>query len=227
MKNSMKTIALATLVGFLGCALKGCKEDEYAIIDGAVFHKTYITQYLDPSGFVAEEAATGDSMSVSLCFDGSLITSGTKFDELSKYYGDDAFNRSIVPSVRTVVNDSIRAIEIKCVDGFDDTHPAGSDISDFVEVRYVSYHEYVKSGYVYVDKGDVAEWKGLIEYMGESGAQLLKGMAADVNFGNTNMMERQLLLTFTKKPANAGAFRFEVVMHMSESVLSQTIECIF
>ena len=76
-----------------------------------------------------------------------MITSGRSFDALSIYYNDLSYNRYTIDGPRTAINDSIYKIEVYTVENFDASHPAGSDISDLIECRYISYYDYIQSGY--------------------------------------------------------------------------------
>lgn len=120
------------MVGALCCLFCYSKEKEDAPT-GATFNKTFVTGYLTPESIVISKMNSG----IKITFKGDLITSGRSFDALSIYYNDLSYNRYTIDGPRTAINDSIYKIEVYTVENFDASHPAGSDISDLIECRYI------------------------------------------------------------------------------------------
>ena len=95
---------------------------------------------------------------------------------------------------------------------FDASHPAGSDISDLIECRYISYYDYIQSGYKKEDK-DVGQYIDMTEYWGIEGAKMLKDELTKINNRNTKLIAPTLVLKFKKEPENKGKFQFNLVFH--------------
>jgi hypothetical protein len=132
MTKAMKVFTYIMMVGALCCLFCYSKEKEDAPT-GATFNKTFVTGYLTPESIVISKMNSG----IKITFKGDLITSGRSFDALSIYYNDLSYNRYTIDGPRTAINDSIYKIEVYTVENFDASHPAGSDISDLIECRYI------------------------------------------------------------------------------------------
>ena len=130
----MKVFTYIMMVGAL-CCLFCCSKEKEDAPTGATFNKTFVTGYLTPESIVISKMNSG----IKITFKGDLITSGRSFDALSIYYNDLSYNRYTIDGPRTAINDSIYKIEVYTVENFDASHPAGSDISDLIECRYISY----------------------------------------------------------------------------------------
>lgn len=174
----MKVFTYIMMVGALCCLFCYSKEKEDAPT-GATFNKTFVTGYLTPESIVISKMNSG----IKITFKGDLITSGRSFDALSIYYNDLSYNRYTIDGPRTAINDSIYKIEVYTVENFDASHPAGSDISDLIECRYISYYDYIQSGYKKEDK-DVGQYIDMTEYWGIEGAKMLKDELTKINNAN-------------------------------------------
>lgn len=192
----MKVFTYIMMVGALCCLFCYSKEKEDAPT-GATFNKTFVTGYLTPESIVISKMNSG----IKITFKGDLITSGRSFDALSIYYNDLSYNRYTIDGPRTAINDSIYKIEVYTVENFDASHPAGSDISDLIECRYISYYDYIQSGYKKEDK-DVGQYIDMTEYWGIEGAKMLKDELTKINNRNTKLIAPTLVLKFKKEPEN-------------------------
>ena len=214
----MKVFTYIMMVGALCCLFCYSKEKEDAPT-GATFNKTFVTGYLTPESIVISKMNSG----IKITFKGDLITSGRSFDALSIYYNDLSYNRYTIDGPRTAINDSIYKIEVYTVENFDASHPAGSDISDLIECRYISYYDYIQSGYKKEDK-DVGQYIAMTEYWGIEGAKMLKDELTKINNRNTKLIAPTLVLKFKKEPENKGKFQFNLVFHLEEKEIKDSIE---
>lgn len=223
----MKALILALLIGTI-CFLNGCKDVECEPLPSIDYCERYISCYMTPNALAMREFEDADPMCVNLSFSGDLIRSDEKaYDELSARYGDLSFNGYTQAIPRKAVNDSINRIEVKSVARFDAEHPAGSDVSEFVELQYVSYYDFIESGYGEVDKGELSEWGNLDKYHGLDGAAFHKKALPEIKASDTKLMETDFLLKFNKMPEDSGTYQFELVFHMGEKKICTTVECTF
>lgn len=195
------------ILSVLICNFWGCSKED----TGATYNKTYITGYLNPETILISNIDSG----IELTLEGSVITSGKTFNTLSKVYNDLSYNRYTVCGPRIAINEDIHEIKIETVDNFDSSHPAGSDISELIECSYISYYDYIQSGYKKEEK-DVEQYSDLMAYFGIEGAKLLKNKLLNLNSTNTKLVSQNFVLKFNKKPKNKGIYKFKLVLQMSE-----------
>jgi hypothetical protein len=149
--------------------------------------------------------------------------SGLAKAEQPQILPNHCYNRYTIDGPRTAINDSIYKIEVYTVENFDASHPAGSDISDLIECRYISYYDYIQSGYKKEDK-DVGQYIDMTEYWGIEGAKMLKDELTKINNRNTKLIAPTLVLKFKKEPENKGKFQFNLVFHLEEKEIKDSIE---
>lgn len=200
----MALFMLAMSVSFFSCS---DKEE----ITGATYSRTFVTGYLVPQSVVAGRVGSG----VKFTFKGDVITSGVAFDGLSERYNDLSYDRYTVCGPRIAVNDSLRQVNVETVEYFDALHPAGSDVSDLVECRYISYHDYVQSGYKKEEK-DAGQYPDLMEYYEIEGAKLLASGLSGINYANSKLVAPDFVLQFNKMPEEKGRYPFRFVFQLAE-----------
>ena len=66
-----------------------------------------------------------------------------------------------------------------------------------IECRYISYYDYIQSGYKKEDK-DVGQYIDMTEYWGIEGAKMLKDELTKINNRNTKLIAPTLVLKFLK-----------------------------
>lgn len=216
MIKGMRTFMYIMMVSLLSSLVSCSEKDDES---GAIFCKTFVTGYLIPESIVAIKEDSG----IRLALKGNVITSGKAFDDLSTYYNDLTYNRYTVCGPRIAINDSIYKIEVRTVEDFDALHPAGSDISDLVECQYISYYDYIQSGYKKENK-DIGQSLDMQEYSGTEGAKMLKNELTKMNYSNTKLIAPDFLLKFKKKPEKKDKLRFYLVFNMGEKEIKESIE---
>lgn len=213
----MKILTQIISVGLL-CSLFSCSNANEEI-SGATFNKTFVTGYLTPESIVTRKIDSG----IGLTLKGNVITSGKNFDDLSTYYNDLTYNRYTVCGPRIAISDSIYKIEVRTLEDFDALHPAGSDISDLIECQYISYYDYIQSGYKKENK-DIGQSLDMQEYSGIEGAKMLKNELTKMNYSNTKLIAPNFLLKFKKEPEKKDKLRFYLVFNMGEKEIKDSIE---
>lgn len=212
----MRTFMYIMMVSLL-CSLVSCseKDDE----SGATFCKTFVTGYLTPESIVTRKVDSG----IRLTLKGNVITSGKPFEDLSTYYNDISYDRYTIYGPRIAISDSIYKIEVRTVEDFDALHPAGSDISDLIECQYISYYDYVQSGYKKRNK-DIRQYIDMAEYFEIEGVNMLKNELTKMNYSNTKLIAPDFLLKFKKEPEIKDKLRFYLVFNMGEKEIKESIE---
>ena len=212
MKNCItKLLSLSVLIcGFWSCS----KQDT-----GATYNKTYITGYLSPEHAIIDNIDSGIEFSL----EGAVITSGNAFDKLSKTYNDLSYNRYTVCGPRIAINKDINEIKVETINYFDSSHPAGGDISDLIECSYISYYDYIQSGYKKEEK-NVDQYSDLIEYFDIEGAKLLKNKLSKINSTNTKLASQKFVLKFNKAPESKGKHKFKLSLQMSDGQIETFFE---
>ncbi len=200
MKIMLRFLTLAMLVG---CCWSCSNNDE----SGATYNKTYITGYINPEAVTIKKADRG----IEFTLKGTVTTSGDTFSKLSAANGDTSFNRYTVCGPRIALSDPINSIKIETSDAFDLTHPAGSDVSELVECAYVSYFNYVKSGYQAAQK-DATQYAVLTEYAGIEGAEVMTTKLSDINFATSQLISKDFAVEFTAEPAQKGTHQFKLIV---------------
>lgn len=203
----------------LCASLFSCSNDAET---GATYNKTFITGYMNPEQVVVESIDAG----VEVTFRGDVITSGDVFDDLSKAYNDLSYNRYTTCGPRIAISDALSLIKVETIEYFDATHQAGSDISDLVECQYISYYDYIQSGYKETEK-DIESYSDMMEYYGIEGAKLFSDKLSDINYANMNLVAPNFILKFNQTPENSGIYQFKLIFQTQEKVIVTIFECEF
>lgn len=96
-------------------------------------------------------------------------------------------------------------------------------IGTLIVFIYISYYDYIQSGYKKEDK-DVGQYIDMTEYWGIEGAKMLKDELTKINNRNTKLIAPTLVLKFKKEPENKGKFQFNLVFHLEEKEIKDSIE---
>ena len=195
-----------------------------------VFHERFITRYTIPNAVIIREVS--DS-TVFVTFGGESVSKSTNsqlYDELSTLYNDLSFNRWLGcgPPVEAFY-DSIVKLQVISLDDFDITHPSGSDVSEYIEFRYVSLFDFVQNGYKEEEKNSEDYYKGGMEYFYSMlGAKVFKGNLAEINQFNTKLIYSWgFMLRFTQSPEIPDTYRFKIIAQVREKVMETSVSCDF
>lgn len=130
-----------------------------------VDYSSYILQYHRYSGYLEIEEVKGYSNNPPLVLlvniqeklpSYSILSSGEEkeiFDELCKKNGDCTYPyakkywSSMVPLDVCCITPDLKKIDIYADSDFDEDHPAGSSLSDCVDLSIISYRPFIDSGY--------------------------------------------------------------------------------
>ena len=220
MKRSKKSIIIGFImvVFIVGC-LTSCSDEDSS---GAIYNKTYITGYLMPESVTTDNSESG----IILTINGNVFTNGDIFNELSKLYNDTSYNRYSTLPPRIAIGETIYKIRIETIDYFDISHPSGSDISDLIECQYISYYDYVQSGYQDEHK-NIEDYKDAMEYYHINGAKLFKEKLVDIDYTNMNLCTPGIILKFNEFPENQGKYQFKLVFVTQHNEFETTFSCDF
>ncbi len=215
-KNSKIVVCSILSLGCLLC--NSC--NNLPLETGATFHKTFITGYLIP-----EHIQIGGAQSkISLLVKGNVITSGAFFDELAKYYNDLSYNRYVASGPCTVISEMISEIKVETIEDFDNNHLAGSDISDIIELQYISYYEYVQNGYQEENKGNREDYDDMYVYYQKDGAKIFKGNLSEIKFADMRLVTPDFVLRFQTNPSQKGLYKFKLIFQMHDKVIETLFE---
>ena len=216
MINDMKTTMYIAMLALL-CSLWSCEEEEP--ISGATYNKTCITGYVVPEYFSTGKVDSG----VKFHLRGDVITSGTAFKKLSQKYNDLSYNRYTVYGPCQALEDGLCKMKVETIKPFDATHPAGSNISDLIECRYISFCDYIRSGYQEEEKV-WEQYLDLEEYCSFEGAKLMVANLQSLNYNNTQLMGTDFVLTFKKEPEEKGVYRFILTLQTQDKEINKVFE---
>ncbi len=145
----MRKIGLIIIIGFILRLIVSCcdcpdtKEYRYTFNSIEVFHvnNSGQTPVIVDNGIIPKEAygLRLECLVAKLAFNESI-----KFFEISSAY---AFDCDCPPEIAYFAKDTISNIRITTLNNFDDSHPAGSDISDFFKVfkndSFITIQEFI------------------------------------------------------------------------------------
>ena len=216
MINDMKTTMYIAMLA-LFFSLFSCEEEEP--ISGATYNKTCITGYVVPEYFSTGKVDSG----MKFALRGNVITSGDAFKRLSQKYNDVSYNRYTVHGPCQALEDGLCKMKVETIKPFDATHPVGSDISDLIECRYISFYDYVLSGYQEEEKA-WEQYLDLTEYCNFEGAKLMMVNLRSLNYNNTQLMGTDFVLTFKKEPEEKGVYRFILTLQTQDKEINKVFE---
>lgn len=189
---------------------------------GATYNKTFITGYMNPEQVVVESIDAG----VEVTFRGDVITSGDVFDDLSKAYNDLSYNRYTTCGPRIAISDALSLIKVETIEYFDATHQAGSDISDLIECQYISYYDYIQSGYKEAEK-NLESYSDMMEYYLIDGAKLFKYNLSGIDYSHMNLVAPNIIFKFKQAPNKSGKYQFKLIFQTKDNTIESLFECEF
>ena len=216
MINDMRTTMYIAMFA-LFFSLFSCEEKEP--ISGATYNKTCITGYVVPEYFSTGKVDSG----IKFALGGNVITSGDAFKKLSQKYNDVSYNRYTVHGPCQALEDGLCKMKVETIKPFDATHPADSDISDLIECQYISFCDYIRSGYQKEGEDDEQDLE-LFGYTLDEGAKLLKEDLQNINYDNTQLMTEDFVLTFKKEPEEKGVYRFILTLQTQDKEINKVFE---
>lgn len=198
------------ILSLLICGFWSCTEVEE---DGkGTYRKSYLSSYRTPESIRINTSCSEIKFTIT----GSTVGSDV-YKKLAKTYNDTSYNSYCVGAPRVAISEEICGIQLKTVDYFDASHPAGSDLSELVECSYLSYYDYIQSGY----QKEEHDWmlyadSHLEEYFSIWGIKILKCTLSDINSTNTKLAAEDFVLEFNQEPEQKGIYQFKIVMQLPD-----------
>ena len=177
---------------------------------------------MNPEQVVVESIDAG----VEVTFRGDVITSGDVFDDLSKAYNDLSYNRYTTCGPRIAISDALSLIKVETIEYFDATHQAGSDISDLIECQYISYYDYIQSGYKEAEK-NLESYSDMMEYYSIDGAKLFKYNLSGIDYSHMNLVAPNIIFKFKQTPNKSGKYQFKLIFQTKDNTIESLFECEF
>lgn len=204
----------------------GTRHDKEEPGDTGMWESPYfITEYLEVSKISVGSNASNHFY---LAVDGEVhqldpltdnITEEAKY--FAELYGDTQYNQAVHPGQHSAAAYPIDKITISCEQDFDAEHPAGEPLDDIVKLDYLTYYDFVKSGY-----------QPNKEYR-NSNAKLCSHYFKDVAADNTLLMGVSLsaksiaTIKFDSKPEIAGNYTFTLSAQINGEVMTTTFTTTF
>ena len=149
-----------------------------------------------------------------------------QYNQIAKQIGDTCWNGYNDPSY-AAVNDEIKAIDVICVDAYDDKHGEGSSLSDIATVVLASPYNFIKSGYK--DERKQEEIESIKDYYRPYYISFIDHYdITSVNMndlGSTNVkyFDPEIFIIFNKLPAEKGIYRFYVTVKFSDKKFKKMV----
>lgn len=200
--------------------------NRYPPVSGASFHETFITSYIFPDKI---HLRYGDGC-IPFYVGGSAVTSGEIFDRLSQYYNDLSYNKWVVNGPNTAILGEIKSIQLETIEAFDEHHPAGSDMSDLVELQYISYYEFVQNGYQEEESKIEEDYTDMSPYFYRDGAKIYKVKLSEIDYSAMKLVATDFLLKFLSlpkfhsAPIEGSVYRFRLTFQTQNNRIETLIE---
>lgn len=229
--NKKKSLSMWVVALLLLCLPTACNKEYTQPIDGATFCKTSVTSYVVPDTiFFSKKRITEDSAMIVDCRYGHFISERKTFDSLCNSVGDLAYNTySIGP--RMALLDSILEARVVALDDFSADYPAGSDISDAVELQYASYYDFIRQGYkcdddsLFKDDKEKANYyQDMMDLYGMEGINLYKKTLSTLTRSDTRLVVPKFALRFIKRPMAKGRHRFRITLVLNHARLDREFD---
>lgn len=189
-----------------------------------------INTYVRPQGAVV----TVEGTKALIEFQGERITDGPDFERLAADNHDMDFGRVIKPPLHELaLTDSMAGMSVVTVEDFNAAHPAGSDVSDLVTCRFVSYEALLAHSYYKDIPVDSVIDTGAYLRAWETGwprglaVELWSGSVREVNCSNTRLTHPVYVLLFAASPATRGTHDFIVTMRFTGGTLTRPLRMDF
>lgn len=212
-------IILATLIltvafsCFVGCVRRAPES-------GATFCDTFITSYIFPDKI---RLRYGDGC-IPFYVGGSAVTSGEIFDRLSQYYNDLSYNKWVLNGPTIAILGEVKSIQLETIEAFDEHHPAGSDMSDLVELQYISYYEFVQNGYQEEGSKIEEDYTDMSLYFDREGAKIYKVKLSEVNYSDMQLISTDFVLKFLGLPKEKGVYHFRLTFQVEYNAIETLVE---
>ena len=213
-------IILATLIlavafsCFVGCVRRVPES-------GAAFCETFITSYIFPDKI---HLRYGDGCIPFYVGGSGAVTSGEIFDRLSQYYNDLSYNKWVLNGPNIAILGEIKSIQLETIEEFDEHHPAGSDMSDLVELQYISYYEFVQNGYQEEGSKIEEDYTDMSLYFDREGAKIYKVKLSEVNYSDMQLISTDFVLKFLGSPKEKGVYHFKLTFQVEYSASETLVE---
>ena len=204
---------------FLCSSMSGC--NRYPPVSGAIFCETFITSYIFPDKI---HLRYGDGCIPFYVGGSSAVTSGEIFDRLSQYYNDLSYNKWVVNGPNKAILGEIKSIQLETIEAFDEHHPAGSDMSDLVELQYISYYEFVQNGYQEEGSKIKEDYTDMSPYFYVDGAKIYKVKLSEVNYSDMQLISTDFVLKFLGSPKEKGVYHFKLTFQVEYSASETLVE---
>ena len=199
-------------------------------IKGIVRREHFINRYYDINDVTIGRRGVNhesDYFVISILVNGSKYTSNDdQYNQIAKQIGDTCWNGYNDPSY-AAVNDEIKAIDVICVDAYDDKHGEGSSLSDIATVVLASPYNFIKSGYK--DERKQEEIESIKDYYRPYYISFIDHYdITSVNMndlGSTNVkyFDPEIFIIFNKLPAEKGIYRFYVTVKFSDKKFKKMV----
>ena len=206
-------------------SLCSCKKDSEngALLSGAQLSKHFITEYIVPSEIKIVKAGS----ILYLHFGGEYYRTYA-IDKLSNeakfftdLYGDKYYDKAIVPGSHSALAYPIDGITISCNEDFNANYPAGKPLDEIVKLEYVSYHQFISTGYQYIVPKN-HEWISheMVYY-----SHCFDSITADMTHlikANAAKNNDWTAITFSDKPNIPGEYTFNLAVTINGETLTTT-----
>lgn len=220
----MKTLFLYFFI--MMCFLASCSSDE-DIVSGAVYNKNCVTTYWTPESLtmsMTKSELDNDSAVTIDVTPHEAISSGKAFDLLASKFGDVSYNRYTVCGPKVAMNDSILSVNIVTLDDFDESHPSGSDVSEYVDIQYASYYDFIQSGYKQEEISEDERQKLFTDFMelySKEGLTIHDKKLTELTSTDTRLVAPKFVFRFNKRPVSIGKYRFKMTLSLSKVKMEQ------
>ena len=224
MKRLINICTFVLGVFFLCNFMGSC--NRYPPVSGAIFHETFITYYVVPEQFVVGHSGGN----ISLGTRGNIIGDGEVFDTLSRFYNDVSYNTWVWYGPTRAILGEIKSIKLETIEAFDECHLAGSDISDLVELQYISYYDFVQNGYSEEVPQIREDYEDMSVYFGREGAKIYKVKLSEIDYSDMKLVATDFLLKFLSvpkfhsAPIEGSVHRFRLTFQTQNNRIETLIE---
>ena len=141
-----------------------------------------------------------------------------QYRALAQRYGDLSYNDwvPVHSNKHEAVGEAVKGITVRCVNAFDDAHPALSSVNDILELEWSSYYDYIRQGYRVDESTRGNGWSGK-SYMSEDpewDGLLYHADLTDPTIFPINLMGSYFSIRFKKAPKENKTCTFRIEMEL-------------
>lgn len=219
MRNVIYLISLILLNYLTGCQEKGSDVDYWEGPYIEVYHTPQRVRYTS-QGLVE--------------IDGEAIFRGRMYDALCEKNGDRTFKHKRFDGKDSdskpffILSQYVQRVSLIALQDFDEEHPYGSDVSEYVDISFYSVAAFIKNGYEVVPEKleNLLDDNNPIKRLGKHyGMMTYKMRMNEVNAKNSHLCGTEFYMKFAKKPEVKGLHRFKLIMQFEDCTLEK--ECTF